>query len=126
MGDWEGSSIEKSWGRETVLKPVADELSSLKRQINIMIAAIFGKMTRYFNLSVAMYINHYPFYQYFFIDAGPRSSCLGQDMRVKLKATYTLVEQLYSGAQRAISAALHKKSPPSLIKEVLERLSVLP
>ena len=47
-------------------------------------------------------------------------------MRIKLKATYTLVEQLYTGAQRAISAALHKKSPPSLMKEVLERLSVLP
>src|SRR5215216_6726331 len=44
----------------------------------------------------------------------------------KLKATYTLVEPLYTGAQRAISAALHKKSPPSLIKEVLQKLSVLP
>lgn len=47
-------------------------------------------------------------------------------MRMKLKAAYTLIEQLYTGAQRAISAATHKKQPPSLIKEVLEKLSVLP
>ena len=53
-------------------------------------------------------------------DACSRSSLLGDDMRIKLKAVYTLVEQLYTGAQRAISAALHKKQAPSLIKEVLE------
>ena len=47
-------------------------------------------------------------------------------MRVKLKAAYTLVEQLYTGAQRAISAVSHKKQPPSLIKEVLEKLFVFP
>ena len=47
-------------------------------------------------------------------------------MRTRLKAVYTLVEQLYTGAQRAITADLYKKKAPSLIKEVLERLSVLP
>jgi hypothetical protein len=47
-------------------------------------------------------------------------------MRVKLKAAYTLVEQLYTGAQRAISVVSHKKQAPSLIKEVLDKLSVLP
>jgi hypothetical protein len=46
-------------------------------------------------------------------------------MRVRLKAVYTLVEQLYTGAQRAIVAVSHKKQPPSLIKEMLEKLSVL-
>src|SRR5215216_74151 len=61
-----------------------------------------------------------------FVIAGSRSSKLGDDMRIKLKATYTLVEQLYTGAQRTIPAALHKKSPPSLIREVLESLFVLP
>ena len=60
------------------------------------------------------------------VNAGSRSSKLGDDMCIRLKAVYTLVEQLYTGAQRAISAALHKKQPPSLIKEVLEKLSVLP
>ena len=44
----------------------------------------------------------------------------------KLKAVYALVEQLYTGAQRAIFAVSHKKQPPSLIKEVLEKLYVLP
>ena len=47
-------------------------------------------------------------------------------MRVKLKAVYTHVEQLYTGAKRAIAAAMHKKQPPYLIKEVLERLSLIP
>lgn len=47
-------------------------------------------------------------------------------MHIKLKAIYTLVEQLYTGAQRTIAAAMHKKHPPTLIKETLEKLSVLP
>ena len=47
-------------------------------------------------------------------------------MRIKLKAVYTLVEHLYTGAQWTISTAIHKKLPPTLIKETLERLSVLP
>jgi hypothetical protein len=47
-------------------------------------------------------------------------------MRIRLKAVYTLVEQLYTGAQRTIAAAIHKKQPPTLIKETLEKLSVLP
>lgn len=46
-------------------------------------------------------------------------------MRIKLKVVYTLVEQLYTGAQRTIAAAIHKKHPPSLIKGTLEKLSVL-
>ena len=43
-----------------------------------------------------------------------------------MKVVYTLVEQLYTGAQRTIVAALHKKRSPTLIKETLERLSVVP
>lgn len=90
--------LKKAEDAEAALKPVTDELSDLKHQINSMTAAIFGS----------------------------RVSHLGSDMRMKLKAAYTLIEQLYTGAQRAISAATHKKQPPSLIKEVLEKLSVLP
>ena len=47
-------------------------------------------------------------------------------MHVRLKVVYTLVEQLYTGAQRTIVAALHKKRSLTLIKETLERLSVVP
>ena len=47
-------------------------------------------------------------------------------MCIRLKAVYTLVEQLYTGTQRTIAAAMHKKSPPTLSKVTLERLSVLP
>ena len=47
-------------------------------------------------------------------------------MQKKLKAAYTLIEQLYTGAQRIICAASHNKPPPTLIKETLSRLSMLP
>ena len=47
-------------------------------------------------------------------------------MRKKLKAVYTLAEQLYTGAQRAICTASNNKPPPTLIKETLDRLSMLP
>ena len=46
-------------------------------------------------------------------------------MRMKLKAAYTLVEELYTRAPRAISAISHKKKAPSRIWEVLDKLSVL-
>ena len=47
-------------------------------------------------------------------------------MQKKLKAAYTLIEQLYTGAQWIICTASHNKPPPTLIKETLERLSMLP
>ena len=47
-------------------------------------------------------------------------------MRMKLKAAYTLVEQLYSGSQRAICTATYNKPAPTLIKETLEKLAMLP
>ena len=58
--------------------------------------------------------------------AGTRITHLGADMRMKLKAAYTLVEQLYSGSQRAISTAAYNKPAPMLIKETLENLGMLP
>ena len=61
-----------------------------------------------------------------FNDAGTRISHLGSDIQKKLKAAYTLIEQLYTGAQRVICTASHNKPPPTLIKETLERLSMLP
>ena len=61
-----------------------------------------------------------------FDDAGSRITHLGSDMRKKLKAAYTLVEQLYTGVQRVICVASHNKPPPTLIKETLERLSMMP
>ena len=61
-----------------------------------------------------------------FNDAGSRITHLGSDMQKKLKAAYTLIEQLYTGAQRIICTASHNKPPPTLIKETLERLWMLP
>ena len=51
---------------------------------------------------------------------------MGSYMPIQLKAVYTLVEQLYTSAQRTIAATLHKKPPSTLIKDTLEQLSVLP
>ena len=47
-------------------------------------------------------------------------------MRKKLKAAYTLIEQLYTGAQRVIYTASYNKPPPILIKETLAKLSMTP
>ena len=47
-------------------------------------------------------------------------------MRKKPKAAYTLIEQLYTGAHRVICIASHNKAPPTLIKETLEKLSMMP
>ena len=57
---------------------------------------------------------------------GTRITHLGSDMRMKLKAAYTLIERLYSGSQRAICMAAYNKPPPMLIKETVEKLAMLP
>ena len=59
-------------------------------------------------------------------DAGSRITHLDSDMQKKLKVAYTLIEQLYTGAQRIICTVSHNKPPPTLIKETLERLSMMP
>ena len=84
--DWdtEKSALQKrAEDAEAALKPVVDELTGVKRQIHAMTAAVFG--TR---------IGH-----------------LGSDVQKKLKAPYTLIEQLYTGVQRIICTASHNKPP---------------
>ena len=58
--------------------------------------------------------------------SGTRIGHLGSDVRKKLKAAYTLVEQLYTGAQRIICTASHNKPAPTLIQDTMMKLSVLP
>ena len=57
---------------------------------------------------------------------GTRIAHLGTDMRMKLKAAYTLIEQLYSRSQRAICTTAYNKPTPTLIKETLGKLAMLP
>ena len=57
---------------------------------------------------------------------GIRIAHLGTDMRMKLKAAYTLIEQLYFGSERSICTAAYNKPAPTLIKETLEKLAMLP
>ena len=45
---------------------------------------------------------------------------------MKFKATYTLIEQLYTGAQRVICVVTYNKPAPTLIKDTLARLSMTP
>ena len=47
-------------------------------------------------------------------------------MLIKLKAVYTLVEQLYTGSQRALAAVALSNEVPTLLSDVLKRLAVLP
>ena len=46
-------------------------------------------------------------------------------MLVKLKAVYTLVEQLYTRTQRALATISPANQAPTLLVEVLRKLSVL-
>ena len=61
-----------------------------------------------------------------FVNAGSRVAHLGLDMCQSLKADYTFIEQLYTGIQRVICTASHNKPPPTLIKDTLVRLAVMP
>ena len=47
-------------------------------------------------------------------------------MLIKLKAVYTLVEQLYSGSQHALAVVALSNTPPCLLQDVLKHLAVLP
>ena len=47
-------------------------------------------------------------------------------MLIKLKAVYTLVEQLYPGSQRALAVVALSNEVPTLLADVLKRLAVLP
>ena len=44
----------------------------------------------------------------------------------KLKAFYTLVEQLYTGAQRALAAISPANQGPNRLSNILKKLSILP
>ena len=47
-------------------------------------------------------------------------------MLVKLKAVYTLVEQLYTGSQRVLAIVAFSNEVPTLLVDLLKKLSMLP
>ena len=59
-------------------------------------------------------------------NAGPRSTNLKQNTVIKLKAVYTLVEQLYTGSQRALAVVSLSNDVPYLLQDILKWLAVLP
>ena len=92
-----------------------------------MVSAIFGKSpckcVKYLSLSIDHKTGkNSPDHVY----TGPRSSNLNQNMLTKLKAVYTLVEQLYTGSQHALAMVALSNEVPTLLVEVLKKLSVLP
>ncbi|XBI58866.1 hypothetical protein VPH35_040030 [Triticum aestivum] len=90
--------VNRAEQAEKALSEKTAELSGLKRQVSQMVAAIFG----------------------------PRSANLNQSVVTKLKAVYTLVEQLYTGSQRALAVVALSNEVPTHLAEVLRRLAVLP
>ena len=92
-----------------------------------MVAAIFGKLSD-LNFCVLFANPEYnpPTDFACKIYAGPRSKNLSQDPLIKLKAVYTLVEQLYIGAQRALAAISPANQGPNRLSGVLKKLSILP
>ena len=115
--------VKKAENAEAALKPMVEELTGLKRQINAMTSTVFGKHPH------LMFFSSFYLISYRFTDArndtGTHITHLGSDMRMKLKAAYTLIEQLYSGSQRAICTADYNRPPPTLIKETIQKLSML-
>ena len=102
---------------------MTEELSGLKQHIDDMTSAIFGEYLFSYTLSLlSLYFSGLPHHLY----TGRRVTHLGDDVWRKLKAAYTLVEQLYAGAQRAISAISHNNPAPTTIQGTLEKLSILP
>ena len=47
-------------------------------------------------------------------------------MLMKLKAVYTLVEQLYTGSQRALATVALSNEVLTLLADVLRKISMLP
>ena len=112
--DWatEKSALQKrAEDAEAALKPVVDELTGVKRQIHAMTIAVFGKYPGF------KFSTYHPIYCRFTDvcnDAGTRISHLGSDVQKKLKAAYTLIEQLYTGTQRIMCTTSHNKPAPLL------------
>ena len=111
---------------EAALQEATTELSGLRSRVNQMVSAIFGE-SPYQASEVNHYFDHITcHFNHFAIYSGPRSSNLNQDMLVKLKAVYTLVEQPYTGTQRALAAILPTGQAQPILIDVLKKLSVLP
>ncbi|KAI5016698.1 hypothetical protein ZWY2020_006549 [Hordeum vulgare] len=83
---------------ETKLEAVQQELAGLKKHISNMTQAIFG----------------------------PRAANLQDDCILRLKAIYTLTEQLYTGSVLTVKAVMGAKEPITSIKKMLGCLSTLP
>lgn len=96
--DEKASLVTRAETAEALLAEAIAELSGLKRQISQMVSAIFG----------------------------PRSTNLKQNMLIKLKVVYTLVEQLYTGSQRDLAIVALSNDVPHLMQHVLKRLALLP
>ena len=108
---------------ESRLKTVSDELHTLKNHISRMTSAIFGK---YLTTLYACYKHLYGRLIMLNSLLGERSRQLSADSEMKLKAVYSLAEQLYCGTLCTIKAMVTEKCIPKNMKGVIEMLSTLP
>ena len=99
----------KAWIPDLDSSDIGSGYPGIKRQIHAMTTAVFGKHPCF------TFSTYHPIRSRF-TDAcnyaGTRISHLGSDVQKKLMAAYTLIEQLYTGAQRIICTTSHNKPPP--------------
>ncbi|KAI4976343.1 hypothetical protein ZWY2020_049950 [Hordeum vulgare] len=95
---YQATALKQAEMAETKLEAVQQELAGLKKHISNMTQAIFG----------------------------PRAANLQDDCILKLKAIYTLTEQLYVGSMLTMKAVMSTKEPITSIKKMLGCLSTLP
>ena len=103
---------------EAALEEVTTELTGLKNRLSQMVSAIFGKSPCYLP-KVSIYHHNISHNLTNCVNfTGPRSRNLSRDTVVKLKAVYTLVEQLYTRAQRTLATVSPVNQGPNLLSDV--------
>ena len=91
-----------------------------------MVSAIFGESFALVTYTLFLPGIETAYLTFVKILTGPRSNNLSQKSVIKLKVVYTLVDQLYTGAQRALATISPAKQGPNHLSDVLKKLSILP
>ena len=91
--------VQRAEAAEAALEEVTTELTGLKNCVSQMVSAIFGESFALVTYTLFLPGIETAYLTFVKILTGPRSNNLSQNSVTKLKAVYTLVEQLYTGAQ---------------------------
>lgn len=115
--------LKRAEEADSKLKPVTEELETLKDHITKMGVAIFGK-----------YLSSYDLSQHFYrvVDkilcplTGRKSHNIMGLPIIKLKAIYKFLEQLYVDGAKCIMAVKNTRAPPTQIMEMIKEFSTVP